>query len=459
MKILITGATGFIGKELVVRLFRENHKLVVLSRNPEKARRSLEVPCQIYPWDPLEEMVPAAALTGVEAVFHLAGEPIASHRWTPAQKQKILDSRVVSTSNLFKSIRAQKNSSIHTVISSSAIGYYGDRGNEVLTEDSSPGSGFLSEVCQKWENESLHQKLHGVRHVAIRTGIVLDKQGGMLQLLLPLFRLGLGGPIGRGRSWMSWIHREDLVSMMVLALENPQIEGPMNGVAPQPITNLDFTRLLGTVLHRPTLLPVPPSMIRLALGEMSTLVLGSQRVIPEKIKNLEFKFAYPQLFSALSQICAHINDEEFSSLQYLNKSPESLFPFFSQAENLEKLTPPWLGFRVIRKSDAEIGQNTLIDYKLRIHGIPLKWQSKIEDWLPNRCFVDSQVRGPYAKWHHIHQFEPLNGGTLISDQVRYQVPGGIIGKIILGKRIRKNLSQIFQYRRTKIQEVFSHEPT
>jgi uncharacterized protein (TIGR01777 family) len=459
MKILITGATGFIGKELLVRLFRENHELVVLSRNPEKARRTLEVPCEVFPWNPLQEKVPSAALSGVEAVIHLAGEPIANHRWTPLQKKKILDSRVISTAHLFESLRSQKSSKVHTVICSSAIGYYGDRGNEVLTEESSAGTGFLSEVCQKWENESLKEKLPGVRQVILRTGIVLGKEGGMLAQLLPLFRFGLGGPVGGGNAWMSWIHREDLISLFIFALDHPQIEGVLNGVGPQPVTNLDFTRILGTVLHRPTLVPVPGRVIRLALGEMATLVLGSQKVLPEKANLAGFKFAYPQLFSALSQICAHLNDEEFHSLQYIQKTPESIFSFFSQAENLEKMTPPWLKFRVVKKSNSNLGQDTLIDYKLNVHGFPLRWQSKIEDWIPNRCFVDSQIRGPYAKWHHIHLFEALNGGTLISDQVLYRVPGGVIGKLILGKKIKKDISQIFQYRRAKIQEVFRHEST
>lgn len=220
MKVLLTGATGFVGKHLCKALVADGHSLVVLSRNPAKVATALSVPAAPVAWQPERESLPKEALTGVEAVIHLAGEGIAEKRWSKKQKEKIYQSRVLGTRNLMEGIRvASERPSV--VISASAIGFYGDRADEVLYETSSPGSGFQAEVCRDWERELFQSKIEGTRLVAIRIGIVMGREGGALKKLLPLFKTGLGGPVGNGNQWMSWIHIQDLVGIFLLALKTP----------------------------------------------------------------------------------------------------------------------------------------------------------------------------------------------------------------------------------------------
>jgi uncharacterized protein (TIGR01777 family) len=456
MKVLLTGATGFIGKKLATRLFQEQHSLVVLSRKAKSVAEALGIPCQVYEWDSLRSKVPDEALKGVDAVIHLAGESIAGARWSDSKKRKIRDSRVFGTAHLMDSISSMSEPRPKVILCASAVGLYGDRGDEVLNEDSAAGSGFLSEVCQQWEKESLGRQIPGVRQVAVRTGLVLGRDGGALGQLLPIFRSGLGGRVGSGHQWMSWIHIDDLISIFLSLLEKPSLTGPVNAVSPNAVTNSEFSSVLGRVLNRPTFFSTPAPFLKLALGEMSQLILGGQRVQPERLLKNGFQFQYPSLEEALSEICQNSSDEEFSAVQYISKRPEEIFPFFSQAENLEEITPPWLKFQMTRKSTQMIEENTLIDYTLKIHGIPVRWQSRIEDWKPNQGFVDTQTRGPYRKWHHTHRFEKVKDGTLLIDRVLYRVPGGLLGKMILGKKIRQDIETIFNYRRKKIREVFDH---
>jgi uncharacterized protein (TIGR01777 family) len=291
MKIAITGASGFIGRRLMKDL--RDHSLTVLSRH---AGTNLPPGVSMLPWNAAAGPPDAAALSGVDAVVHLAGEPIAQ-RWTPAVKQRIRDSRVAGTRNLVQAL-AQLPAPPKVLVSSSAIGYYGSRGDEVLTERSAPGSGFLPDICVAWEREADAAAELGIRVVKIRTGVVLAAHGGALQKMLPPFRLGLGGPIGSGKQWMSWIHLDDLVGLVRHAIEG-QVSGAVNGVAPNPVTNADFTRVLGRVLHRPTVFPVPAFALRLLFGEMSEVLLGSQRVVPEAAQGSGYRFEYAELEAAL----------------------------------------------------------------------------------------------------------------------------------------------------------------
>jgi uncharacterized protein (TIGR01777 family) len=303
VKILITGATGFVGKALVARLAQNGHDRVVLSRSRKSAEKSISIPCEIYEWNADHEKAPTQAFNGVDAVFHLAGEPIAARRWTNEQKEKIKDSRVLGTRNLMDTIEGlPAGQRPKAVISASAIGYYGDRGDESLFESSQVGSGFLAEVCELWEKEVLGRNIPEVRTVACRTGIALGKGGGMLEKILPIFQLGLGGPIGNGRQWMSWVHLDDLISLYCEAFENQLIHGAINAVSPHPVTQGEFARVLGRFLHRPVILPVPAFALKLGLGEMSEMLLGGQKVLPEKAIQNGFHFHYPTLSEAFQEI-------------------------------------------------------------------------------------------------------------------------------------------------------------
>jgi uncharacterized protein len=291
MTILLTGASGFIGGQLINRLRAEGYVLRIAGR------RDPGNGCQFFAWDGMKADFPGAAVEGADAVVHMAGEPVAQ-RWSSEVKLRIRDSRVIGTKGLVRAIR-QASSPPRVLIAASAIGYYGDRGEEILREDSSPGTGFLPETCVEWEKVSQEASSAGLRVVLLRIGIVLHKSGGALKQMLPAFRLGAGGPIGSGQQWMSWIHRDDLVEMIAWSLTNETVRGPINGVAPAPARNSEFSRALGRVLHRPAVLPAPAFALKVLFGEMAGVVLSSQRVVPTVAVSAGFQFRYAGLEEAL----------------------------------------------------------------------------------------------------------------------------------------------------------------
>lgn len=286
MRILVTGITGFIGRRLGERLEEEGHDIVALVRD---LGTRLPFPAELRSWD-------TDRIEGVDAIIHLAGEPIAARRWSEAQKRRILESRTETAKKLARMVKAPS-----VVISSSGVGFYGDRGDEELTEASSRGNGFLADVCAEWENAA--REIGATRTVLLRTGMVLGREGGALPKMLPPFRAGLGGRLGSGRQWVSWIHVEDLVNLFLFALANPEVEGPLNAVAPVPVTNEEFTKALARAVHRPALLPVPAFALKMALGEMSALLLESLRV-RESVSVRGFEFKYPSLAGALAEIAS-----------------------------------------------------------------------------------------------------------------------------------------------------------
>ena len=307
MRALVTGATGFVGRRLLAKL---DHP-IVLSRKPQRAREELmDYPVTVYGWNPAEEPAPAEALEGVDVVFHLAGESIADGRWTAAKKQRLRDSRVLGTRNLVAVLRDLKTKHAaeqvrlpQTLVSASAIGFYGDRGDQELRESDAPGEGFLPELCVAWEREAREAESVGVRVVSPRIGLVLDPAGGALGKMLPLFRAGLASPLGNGRQYMSWIHIDDLIRLLLFAAEQNSVTGPVNATAPHPVSNRDFTRILAKVLHRPTLLPpVPKFALRLSMGEFADALFDSQRVIPAAAEQHGFPFQHPELEDALKHL-------------------------------------------------------------------------------------------------------------------------------------------------------------
>ena len=294
MNITISGASGFIGRRLLKSLAKAGHSLHVLSRH---AGTNLPAGVRISTWDPLKGPPPAESLREADAIIHLAGEPVAQ-RWTAQAKRRIRESRVAGTRNLVEAL-VTLTQRPEALICAAAIGYYGSRGDEVLTESSAPGSGFLPEVCVAWEREAQAAEALGVRVVRVRMGLVLDAGGGALQRMLPPFRMGVGGRLGNGRQWMSWIHLEDLAALFQFAVES-QVRGPLNGVAPNPVTNSDFTRELARALGRPAVFPVPGFALRLLFGEMAEVLLASQRVTPAAAEAAGFRFRFPQLAQALA---------------------------------------------------------------------------------------------------------------------------------------------------------------
>jgi len=294
MKILVSGSHGLVGKALTTSLVNAGHEIVSLVR---QSANDSEIE-----WHPNQGKINGQQLEGFDVVVHLAGESIASGRWTEEKKRKIRESRVKGT-ELLSSALARLSQPPSTFISASAIGFYGNRGDELLTEESAPGDGFLPEVCVAWEKATGQSEAKGIRTIHPRFGIILDEKGGALERMLTPFRMGVGGKVGNGKQWMSWIALEDVINALRFLIDEPGSEGPVNFTAPRPVTNADFTEALGSVLSRPTLFSVPAFAARLAFGEMADeLLLSSAKVEPERLKESGYQFKHPELSSALKTI-------------------------------------------------------------------------------------------------------------------------------------------------------------
>jgi uncharacterized protein (TIGR01777 family) len=293
---VITGGTGMLGRALGSRL----PGAVVLSRDP--GRTSAPGALDLVGWEPENGPAPASALAGAAIVWNLAGEPVAT-RWTDAKKRRIRASRVTGTRNLVAGLAALADRP-RVLVSASAIGYYGDRGDEELTESSGPGDDFLADVCTAWEREAMAAEALGVRVVCVRLGLVLAKEGGALARMLPAFRLGAGGPLAGGKQWVSWVHIDDAVRLLLHAAECEGLRGPVNVVSPRPVTNADLSRALGRALGRPASLPTPRAALRIAFGEMSEMLVASQRVLPRAAESTGFAFEHADLDRALADLLA-----------------------------------------------------------------------------------------------------------------------------------------------------------
>jgi uncharacterized protein (TIGR01777 family) len=296
MNVTLTGATGLLGTAIVNRLLERGDAVTVLSRDPERARTALG-DVEAHAWQPLQEPAPAAALSGRDAVVHLAGETVAQ-RWTDESRRAIVDSREIGTRNLVAGLGAAEPRPA-ALVSASAVGYYGPRGDEPVTEDAGPGDDFLAGVCVAWEREAARAADHGMRVAMLRTGVALDQQGGALAKMLPFFRLGIGGPVAGGRQYMPWIHADDIVGLYLAALDDTGWEGAINACAPEPVTNRDFSRALGRALHRPAFAPVPGLAVRALYGDMAEIVTTGQRAVPRRALERGYAFRHTDLEQAL----------------------------------------------------------------------------------------------------------------------------------------------------------------
>ncbi len=300
MKVLVTGASGMIGRRLADALFARGDEVVGLSRDPGRARQG-NPRVEWVRWEPTLERPPSEAFEGVDGVVNLIGEPIAQ-RWTDESKRRILESRRTATHNLVQAIEGLEHKPA-VLVSQSAVGYYGDRGDEVLDEQSSPGQSFDSEVTQEWEKAARAVEVAGVRLLIVRTGQVLDPSGGFLGELLTPFRLGVGGPLAGGEQYVSWIHRDDEVGLLLWALDTDSATGTVNGTAPEPVTNKELSKALGRALGRPAVLPIPGFVLDLKFGgEAGKVLRGGQRALPKRTRELGYEFRHPQVEAALRDL-------------------------------------------------------------------------------------------------------------------------------------------------------------
>ena len=294
-RVTLTGATGLLGTRLVRALRERGDEVTVLSRNPGRAREALGV--EAHHWDPSAGPAPVEALAGRDAVVHLAGENVAQ-RWSDESKRRIHDSREQGTRNLVAGLRAAEPRPA-TLVSSSAVGYYGPHGDEPLPEDTPPGDDFLAQVCVAWEREARAAEDLGVRVVRVRTGVVLDKDGGALGKMLPFFKGGVGGPVAGGRQLMPWVHADDVAGIYLRAIDDASWSGAVNATAPEPVSNKTFSTALGRALHRPAIAPVPAFAIQLLYGDMSEIVTKGQNAVPKRTLELGYRHAHPDLDEAL----------------------------------------------------------------------------------------------------------------------------------------------------------------
>ena len=480
MKVFLTGATGFIGRALVLALQHRGHSVVAWVRSPGRAGSQLGEEVQLLPLES-EEPALVEALGQCDAVINLAGEPLFSRRWTRTRRKALVDSRVSLTARLVAAMK-QAETPPGVLLSGSAVGYYGDRGKERLDEESPPAADFLARLCRDWESAAMEATSDNTRVVCLRTGIVLGQGGGALEKMAPPFRLGIGGPLGKGHQFVPWVHLHDCVEMILAALDNPRVNGPLNIVGPKPVTNREMARAFAQILRRPAILPVPRPALRLLLGQAAGALLASQRCYPQKADALGFAFRFQNIEQALGDLLGPGNlkiesigvatpqpMEGSSSLQVrradtflvtrtvLDAPLESVFPFFSKPGNLGLLTPPKMGF-TIRRADRVMASGAAIEYNLRVFGLPIGWRSRIECWEDSKCFVDSQVRGPYRTWWHEHHFTETGGSTVMEDRVYYALPLGLLGQLVHRLLVARQLRATFNYRAAAISFRFGLPP-
>lgn len=450
--ILLTGGSGFIGKELGIKLVQLGYKINLVCRDPEKVRNRLPYPCSLFAWED-GFRVPTGAAKGCHAVIHLAGEPIMESSWSEQQKQELTRSRTDSAKGLLDSLKAS-GAKPEVIVSASAIGYYGDRGDEELDESALPGEGFASELCEKWEQ--VFQEHSPSRTVQLRIGIVLGQSGGALEKIVPLYYKGLGGQLGNGKQYISWIHKSDMVGLIIHALHSPDLKGPVNATAPTPVPYKEFHNALNAAIGSHGNLPAPALALKTILGERSRVLLASQRVIPKKALESAYKFQFESVVEALMDILhssVQLGAQQMVVKQWIPASIDKVWDFFSDAKNLERITPAWLNFSIVELPESTIREGSLISYQLKLHGVPIRWKTKIANWTPKSKFIDTQIKGPYTLWHHTHMFEPLADGVLMTDHVEFKVPMGWLGSLLAGGLVESDVKKIFSYRSQAIANI------
>lgn len=448
--VVVTGATGFVGRKLVLGLLKNNFSVKVITRSIATGKKKLPLPVTFVEWDS-KSPLSSEVFEGAYGVIHLAGESL-SVRWTPEVKKEILVSRTEGTKLVIDAIN-KCTVKPQVVVGTSAIGIYGDRGSELLHENSSDGQGFLADVCKAWENA---YAAYTGRLALIRVGVVLGHGGALEKMMLP-FRLGIGGKIGSGKAYLSWVHIDDLVNIYITALQNQSYQGPYNAVAPNPVQNSDFTKSLAKTLNRPAIFPVPTFGLKILFGEMSQVVLMSQNVSSKKLLSQGFTFKFSNIDEALKDLLSPLGIKgtyTFEDYKWIQTERNKVFPFFAEAKNLESITPEWLNFKIKKLSTPDIQEGTLIDYKLKIKGIPIGWKTLIKNWKPSEQFTDTQLKGPYNTWHHTHSFYDLSSGTLMEDKVIYKMPFGILGDVVRYLWVQHDVSKIFNHRSQVIEKLF-----
>ena len=459
MRVLVTGATGFIGRALIPLLQRDCHSVIAWVRSEADAASRLGAEVDIVTAGAGFDVL-VAAVERCDAIVNLAGEPLLGGRWTVAGRALLERSRVTVTDLVVRAITAATRRPT-VLITGSAVGYYGDRAHETLVETSSGGDDFLARLCRQWERAAQPAEALGLRVMRLRTGVVLGRAGGAMAQMLPPFEFGVGGPIGSGKQYLPWIHLHDLVKIIAVALVDDRYRGPLNAVAPEQATSRSFARAVGRATHRPAIVPMPALALRAIFGEAATVLLASQRVVPLALQERDFVFGFPTLAAALADIVggapvtilpARTRPDGAGAARYelrtttvVDAPLAETFPFFSKAANLGLLTPAAMKFSIQGKIPA-MAAGALIDYRVRVGPLPVRWRTRIATWDPGRSFVDLQEAGPYRLWWHEHTFRSEGERTVMEDRVYYSPPLGMLGRLANRLFIAPTLRKIFQYR-------------
>lgn len=422
------------------------YSLVIATRSPAKAQQVLG-DCHTYcEWDAVSGPLDYGSIGPVDGVINLMGEGVADRRWTRAQRQRIWDTRVVGTRHLLMGLARQPA----VYVGASAIGYYDHTHRKTVSESTQPGSDFMSQLCVAWEAE--HARLSdSCRVVIVRLGVVIGPDGGALAAMRGPFEWGVGGRLGSGTQWMNWIHRADAVRIIMKGLIEASASGRYNAVAPGNVTNQTLTRQLAQAVRRPAILPVPERALQLAVGGLATVLVQGAQVVSDRLD--PDAFIFPTLESAIADALPldiregrHTVCQSITGMQWVPQTVDTVFSFFSDARNLARITPQFMQFRLDSQSTSAMQVGTDIRYRLRVRGLPIRWQSRIEQWTPNQCFVDDQVAGPYRVWHHTHQFWAYKGGTVVEDSVRYALPKVPIISRLVQPWVARDIASIFAYR-------------
>lgn len=442
---LITGASGLIGERLCLALIEKGYTLSVVTRSPNFV---FPFPAQVFVGDLNQGKIEELSQVSFDLVVNLMGESI-GQRWTDKTFARIEDSRIKATKHLKESLKE-----VGHYIGASAIGIYGNRGDELLTLDSVPAASEdpIISLCQNWEKAHHSLGELAARVSILRFGLVFSANGGAFEKMLLPFYFGAGGPIAGGQHWLSWIHIEDCVNLILKIIEQGQ-GGVVNLVSPEPIKQKELAEKIAEIGNKSAWAPTPSWALGLAFGKAKDLLLASQRVESSFAAR---DFLYPSLGSALKDLVQGLARNEFylSYRQHLACPLQQVFAFFQNENNLEQITPDFLGFKVLGKSTPEIQNHTFIDYQLKLHGISLKWKTEILGWSPPHSFADNQVKGPYAKWYHQHDFKSFGSGTLMTDQIWFKLPLWPLSAPVM-PLVLNDVKQIFNYRKVKTHQIFN----
>lgn len=452
MRIIITGGSGLIGQALTESLAADKHEVTILSRHPERVK-SFPAGVKVEKWDGRSAVGWGHLANGADAIVNLAGENIAAGRWTAERKARIRRSRVNAGRAVVEAVRAATNKP-QVVIQASAVGYYGPRRAEEVTEETLPGDDFLAQVCLDWERSTVPVEALGVRRVIIRTGVVLSPEDGAFPRMVLPFKLFAGGPLGNGRQYLPWIHLADEVAAIRYLIEHQTASGPYNLTAPTPLTNAKFGRVLGEILKRPAFLPTPSFALQLIFGEMSTVLLDGQRALPQRLQQMGFVFSFPEPEAAVADLLSRPLVFRYKHSFEVQASLEEVSDFHSHSSSLTEITPPPSKV-IVHRAPPRLDEGDQMDFTVKLGPVPIRWVARIENVKPTG-FVDRQLSGPFHRWVHQHTFEPINETTTtVIDEIEFSLHSHPWRKLV-GLNMILTLPALFAYRGWKTRSLLEN---